>query len=252
MIELDLYWILLWLMLAVGAAMFVVLTMIVAPYGRHQRRGWGPTIPSRIGWIVMESPAVLAFVGIFALGEHRAAPVPLLLLGLWQVHYVHRTFVFPFRLRAAGKRIPIAIVLLAIVFNCLNAYLNSRWLSEFGSYATTWLTDPRFLLGVLLFAAGLAINLRADSVLIALRRQGDVDYAIPRGRLHDLVSCPNYLGEIVEWIGWAIAAWSPAGLAFAFFTAANLVPRALSNHRWYKATFPDYPARRKALIPFLL
>jgi hypothetical protein len=252
MIETDLYWSLLWVMLGLGAATFVALTVIVAPYGRHQRRGWGPTIPSRVGWIVMESPAVLAFVGIFALGEHRAELVPLLLLGLWQIHYVHRTFVFPFRMRSEGKRIPILIVLLALAFNCLNAYLNARWLSELGSYATSWLTDPRFLVGVFVFAAGFAINVRADSALIALRGPGNEGYGIPRGRLHDLVSCPNYLGEILEWIGWAVAAWSPAGLAFAFFTAANLVPRALSNHRWYKATFPDYPARRKALIPFVL
>jgi len=252
MIEIDLYWGLLWLMLALGAATFVVLTMVVAPYGRHQRRGWGPTIPSRVAWIVMESPAVLAFVGIFALGEHRAELVPLFLLGLWQIHYVNRTFVYPFRMRSESKRMPVLIALLAISFNSLNAYLNSRWLSELGSYDASWLSDPRFLIGALLFAAGFAINVRADSVLIALRRSGDTGYAIPRGRLHDLVSCPNYLGEILEWIGWAVAAWSPAGLAFAFFTTANLVPRALSNHRWYKATFADYPARRKALIPFLL
>ena len=120
MIEIDLYWLLLWLMLALGAATFVVLTVVVAPYGRHQRRGWGPTIPSRIAWIVMESPAVLLFLGIYALGQHRAETVPLLLLCLWQAHYVHRTFVFPFRLRAEGKRMPVFVVLLAICFNCPN------------------------------------------------------------------------------------------------------------------------------------
>ena len=39
------------------------------------------------------------------------------------------------------------------------------------------------------------------------------------------------------------------GLAFCVFTAANLIPRALSNHRWYRENFPDYPANRRALIP---
>jgi nucleoside-diphosphate-sugar epimerase len=32
----------------------------------------------------------------------------------------------------------------------------------------------------------------------------------------------------------------------------NLIPRALDNHRWYKQQFVDYPANRKALIPFLI
>ena len=40
-----------------------------------------------------------------------------------------------------------------------------------------------------------------------------------------------------------------AGLAFAVFTAANLGPRARSNHSWYQENFPDYPEGRRALIP---
>ena len=66
------------------------------------------------------------------------------------------------------------------------------------------------------------------------------------------MSCPNYLGEMLEWFGWALASWSPAGLAFALYTVANLMPRALQTHRWYRAQFPDYPANRKALVPFLI
>jgi len=41
----------------------------------------------------------------------------------------------------------------------------------------------------------------------------------------------------------------PAGLAFAVWTIANLAPRARSNHKWYRETFPDYPENRKALLP---
>jgi protein-S-isoprenylcysteine O-methyltransferase Ste14 len=63
------------------------------------------------------------------------------------------------------------------------------------------------------------------------------------------VSSPNYLGEITIWLGWALATWSLPGLAFAFWTVANLLPRARANHTWYRQTFPDYPAERKALIP---
>lgn len=43
-----------------------------------------------------------------------------------------------------------------------------------------------------------------------------------------------------------------AGLVFVLFTLANLVPRAINSHRWYRATFPDYPPERKAIVPFLL
>jgi len=40
-------------------------------------------------------------------------------------------------------------------------------------------------------------------------------------------------------------------MVFAFWTIANLLPRARANHAWYKATFPDYPPERKALFPLV-
>lgn len=230
----------------------VALIWISAPYGRHMRDGWGPSIPSRVGWILMELPAVALFAGIFLLGDHRFELVPLVLLGIWQIHYVHRTFVFPFRLRAKGKRMPLSIPLMAICFNSLNAYVNARWISHLGTYQSEWLTDPRFLIGVLVFFTGMAINLHADTVLINLRKPGETGYKIPKGGLYEYVTCPNYLGEMLEWIGWAILTWSLAGLAFAIYTAANLAPRAVTNHRWYHEKFDDYPKKRRAVIPFLL
>jgi hypothetical protein len=35
-------------------------------------------------------------------------------------------------------------------------------------------------------------------------------------------------------------------------TSANLVPRAIAHHRWYRETFPEYPPERKAVLPLLL
>ena len=66
-----------------------------------------------------------------------------------------------------------------------------------------------------------------------------------------LVVSGNYLGELFEWIGWSILTWSFAGLFFFLWTAANLVPRAYSHHKWYIAKFPDYPKNRKAIFPFI-
>ncbi len=233
-----------------AAVTFVALLVIRAPYGRHTRPGWGPTIARRPAWIAMEVPAVLVFLVIFLRGDNRAELVPLLFLAIWQAHYINRTFVYPFRVRG-NKPIPIVIPLAAFGFNGLNAYLNARWVGDLGVYPTAWLLDARFIGGVALFAGGMALNIQSDGVLMRLRRPGESGYRVPRGGLFRWVSCPNYLGEIVAWIGWAVATWSPAGLAFALYTAANLVPRALAHHRWYLSTFADYP-RRRALVPGLL
>jgi len=238
--------------LAASIPTFLALTFITAPYGRHQREGWGPTVPSRVGWILMEHPSVVLFIVVFALGRHRAELAPLVLLAIWQLHYVHRTFIFPFRMRASGKRMPISVPLMGMLFTGTNAYVNARWISELGSYPTSWLADPHFLAGVAIFAAGLAINLHADTVLIHLRKPGETGYKIPAGGMYRWVSSPNYLGEILEWCGWAVMTWSLAGLSFAVYTFANLAPRAFSNHAWYREKFADYPRGRRALIPFVL
>jgi 3-oxo-5-alpha-steroid 4-dehydrogenase 1 len=32
----------------------------------------------------------------------------------------------------------------------------------------------------------------------------------------------------------------------------NLLPRALSHHKWYNEEFDGYPPERKAVVPFVL
>lgn len=235
-------------MLASAAVALLALRFVAAPYGRHACGGWGPALPARTAWLVMEAPASLGFLIVFLLGPRRADAAPLALLALWQAHYVHRAFVYPFRAKG-GRAMPLPVALLGATFNLWNTYINARHVSAFGAYPDAWLLDPRFASGVLLFGLGEYINLRADGVLLRLRTPGETGYKIPRGWLFDHVTSPNYLGEIVAWIGWAVATWSLPGAAFALFTIANLAPRAAKHHAWYRATFPDYPASRRVLVP---
>ncbi len=237
-----------------AALTFAGASRIIAPYGRHAREGWGPGVPVRLAWAVMESPSVFVFAICYAIGPRATDIVPLVLMALWLLHYVHRAFVYPLLMRTtADRRMPLAVMGMALVFNLLNAYLNGRSLSAFGPVLdTAWLLGFPFVLGVGLYVTGFAINRWADGVLARLRAPGESGYKIPRGGLYELVSCPNYLGEMMQWFGFALAAWSPAALAFAVFTTANLLPRARSHHAWYRRTFPDYPAERRAVIPFLL
>ncbi len=239
-------------LLVLSPIVLLSLLFLSAPYGRHARSGWGPTVPARWGWIVMESPSVLLFIGVYFAGEHALATAPLILLALWQIHYINRMLIYPFRLRNQGQRMPLAIAAMAFTFTAINSYINARWLTHFGDYADDWITSPAFLIGVTIFVIGFVINQQADRILLNLRKPGDTGYRIPEGGLYRWVSCPNYLGEILEWIGWAIAAWSMAGLAFAVFTIANLLPRAITHHRWYREQFDRYPPERRALIPGLL
>ncbi|MFH1467433.1 MAG: DUF1295 domain-containing protein [Pseudomonadota bacterium] len=240
--------------LALALVSFAALMLLSAPYGRHGRVGWGPGLPTRLAWLLWESPQVLVFLGVFLVGARRAEAVPLALLALWMLHYVHRTFIYPLRMRAdPARRTPWLILVLGIGHNALCSVLNASWLTSVGpGYPAGWLASPAFLVGAALFLAGFAINRHADAILRGLRRPGEGGYGLPTGGLYRWVSCPNYLGEILTWCGFALAAWSPAGLAFAVYTAANLVPRAMDHHLWYRRRFRGYPKERRALLPFVL
>ena len=239
--------------LAVAALVFVVLLFLPAPYGRHARGGWGPTLAARSGWILMEIPAVVVVALLFAASGRTREPAAIAFLVLWELHYVQRALVYPFWARPSAHGMPLAIAGMGFLFNLVNGALQGSALFRVTPpYGAGWLGDPRFLAGTALFLGGMAINWSADASLRRLRRPGAPDYSVPRGGLFEWVSCPNYLGEILEWSGWAIATWSVAGLAFAVWTAANLVPRALAHHRWYRERFPDYPDRRRAIVPFVL
>ena len=247
----DLYRILVFLEMALAVVTFVALHFMTAPYGRYQRAGWGITMSARAGWLVMESVPPVLFAVVFWSGPRRADLAALVLFAMWQSHYLYRAFVYPLLLRG-GRRIPLVVVLLAIAFNVLNAWVNAYWIGVLGRYPVGWLADPRFLVGAGLFAGGLTLHAWADRKLRRLRASNRNGYQLPYGGAYRWVSCPNYLGEIVEWTGWALATWSLAGLAFALYTIANLAPRAIDHHAWYRRQFPEYPAERRALIPYLM
>ncbi len=238
--------------LGLAAITFPVLFFVAAPYGRYTRSSWGPRIDRTWGWVIMEAPSSLGILLFFILGNRHANLTAWIFLLIWQAHYIHRAFIFPFRMRGEAKRLTLVTVALGVVFNLGNSYLNGRYLFTLSPlYPAQWLLEPRFLVGAALFFLGLSINIRADNTLIRLRTPGDKGYRIPRGGLFEYVSCPNYLGELIEWFGWALATWSLSGLTFALWTAANLAPRARTHHRWYRKQFADYPERRKALVPYL-
>lgn len=235
-----------------SAVVFISLYLIDAPYGRHIRPGWGPTLSARAGWIIMETPAVITIALCFIYGNRTWDAVSIIFLALWELHYLQRTYVYPLLMHGGNKEFPILISLFAITFNVINGYVNGQYLFNIAPlYPCGYMLEWKFITGVIIFLAGFAININSDSILRNLRKPGETGYKMPTGGFFKFVSCPNYFGEILEWTGWAILTWSTAGLSFAVFTAANLVPRAHSHHKWYLENFPDYPKNRKRVIPFI-
>ena len=239
-----------WIIVAV--LVFLLLLKITAPYGRHTTHNWGPLISNKWGWLIMELP-VLVMIGLFVVPAlNNFAVASLIMIGLFSFHYFNRIFIFPFRIQTKGKKMPLVIMLSAIFFNIINGFSFGYYFVHFAEYENAWLTEWRFIAGIIIFFAGMYINWKADNKLIHLRAPGETGYKIPRGWLFEKISCPNLFGELIEWLGFALLCWNLPALTFFIWTTANLVPRAFAHHKWYQEKFPDYPPGRKAIIPFFV
>lgn len=232
-----------------------------SPYGRFASDRAGLALDPRFGWFLMELPATLSFLLFFFRGPNCFEVVPLVFLGVWAVHYGNRGFYFPFSIRSPrGAKASFSLLVIATgwIVTSVHGYLHAAFFSRHGAhYDVGWLDDPRFRIGFVLYAGSLALNIHSDAIIRRLRTREEVEagvkvYRIPRGGLYRWVTSPSYLTELTAWAGLAICTWSLASVFILAISAANLVPRALDTHRWYRRRFPDYPRERRALIPYLL
>jgi len=252
-------------MIIIGTITFIACTFITAPYGRYSTdKGWGFLLPSKLSWFLMESPnlwlppIIYSYMGsieCFSSGPNK------ILLGMFIIHYIQRSIIYPV-FRISGKNhqpTPVSVTILAFTYCFWNGFTQSLSLLVVNVYPDNWFSDPRFIVGCIIFITGFVINVSSDSTLLGLKGSGASDkkeeviksYKIPYGGLFEYVSCANYFGEILEWTGFAVACWSLPAVAFAFYTFCNLGPRAQKHHEWYQQKFQDYPLNRKAVIPFV-
>lgn len=247
----ELYKISIYLIFIFAAIVFVLLFFVSAPYGKFLRKGWGKAIKSKWAWMIMEFPSPALMVYFYLTSANKSVP-QLVFLIFWLLHYLHRTFIYPFTQSGHDKPYPFLLVSMAFFFNCLNGFVNGYGLFHLTMYSFSWIMIWQFWAGILLFITGFIINKTADEKLRRLRKESPQAYVMPRGWLFNYISSPHYFGEIIEWAGFAVMTWSLPGLAFSVFTFANLFPRAIASHKWYRANFSDYPKNRKAVIPFLI
>lgn len=251
----QVYYTVVWTMVALAVVVFIALHKVEAAYGMTYSAKWGPSVSNKVGWVAMEAPAFICMALIWALSPRAGEVAPAVMASLFLLHYFQRSFIFPLLMRGKS-RMPWAIALMGIVFNTINAYMIGGWLFFVAPperYPDSWLWSPLFILGTLMFFAGMLINIHSDHVVRNLRKPGDTRHYIPRKGFYRFVTGANYFGELTEWTGFAILTWSLPGIVFVLWTFANLAPRARTLHRRYVKEFgAEYSSlNRKYIIPFI-
>jgi len=233
-----------------------------APYGKLSEGDVGFNFSPKWGWFLMELPATLSFLIFYFSGKNSMEAVPLIFLGIWLLHYGNRGFIFPLLMRVAkGAKgsFSVLIVVAGWFVTSMHGYLNAVFIAELSDqFGNEWLSDPRFIIGMLIYFTGFILNVHSDSIVRNLRskeevERGDKVYRIPQGGLFKYVTNASYLTELISFTGFAIATWNLGAVFVLLVSAANLVPRAFQQHKWYVEKFGDeYPKDRKVIVPFLI
>lgn len=242
-------------MAALAVAVFVGLYFVTAGYGQFRTQEWGWSIDNKVAWVLMEAPAFLTMLGIWYWSGCPTAAPQVVLMGLFLLHYFQRSFVFPL-LMTGKSRMPVTIMLSGVTFNVINGIMQGGALYWFPKEAYeegwTYLTHTSAIIGFIVFFLGMAINLHSDHVIRHLRKPGDTRHYLPQKGMYRYVTSANYLGEIIEWTGFAIVAGSTAAWVFVWWTAANLVPRAHAIYNRYREEFGRKAlVGRKRIVPFV-
>ncbi len=255
----------LWVMICIAPVVFVSLYFVNAGYGQFTSSKLGKSINNKVAWFLMEFPIFLAMIIIWLCSPHRFDLVPMIFLLIFEIHYFQRSIIFPWLMKGKSSKMSLAVMFMGISFNILNAMMQGYWIF-FESYKANyhvlglsytdiaWLWSPQFIIGVCLFFLGFYVNLRSDYIIRHLRKDdNDTKHYLPHGFLFEYVTSANYLGELMEWLGFAILTWSISGLVFFIWTFANLVPRANALYKNYKVEFgPEMEAKKlKRIFPFV-
>ncbi|KAG2633474.1 very-long-chain enoyl-CoA reductase-like [Panicum virgatum] len=217
-------------------------------YSKFVRAGARLMLPSRAGMLMFYSPALVSALASLAVPGAIEGARERLLCAAFTANLIKRVLEVLFLHQYSGS-MPLGMALLGssfYLFAVAMIYLQrlNRGLPE----PAVNLLYP----GVLVFAVGNTGNFYHHLLLSRLRAGGsDKEYKIPRGGMFELVACPHYLFEIFTFFGFAMISQTVFALVVAVVSAVFLAGRSSATRKWYASKFEEFPARVKALVPYV-
>ena len=178
-----------------------------------------------------------------------------LLAVMFTLHFVKRELETLYVHRFGNDTMPLA----NIFKNSGYYWLFAFWIAHSSLHPlyTVPANSSRRLFGVGLFVIAELLNLKSHIDFRNLRPHGTRVRRVPTGFWFNLISCPNYLFEILAWVGFTLASQSVAAAVFTLVGAAQMTQWAIQKHQRYKREFDGqdgralYPKNRKVIIPLL-
>ncbi|KAI0203175.1 3-oxo-5-alpha-steroid 4-dehydrogenase-domain-containing protein [Astrocystis sublimbata] len=116
-----------------------------------------------------------------------------------------------------------------------------------------FLSSPLNVLGLALYVVGELCNANVHWYLSSLRKPGETARKIPTGLGFKLVTCPNYMFEIIAWAGIILVARAPSLVVFIFIGSYFMYTWAWGKEKAYRKQFGDkYKKKRSVILPYLL
>lgn len=104
--------------------------------------------------------------------------------------------------------------------------------------------------GLAIFVIGELGNLSNHLTLRNLRSSGGAERGIPQGLGFGLVTCPNYMFEVLAWAGIALVSWSWSTVLFAVVATVQMGLCAKKKEARYRKDFGGkYHKKRFSMLP---
>ncbi|KAK8862993.1 3-oxo-5-alpha-steroid 4-dehydrogenase-domain-containing protein [Apiospora arundinis] len=170
------------------------------------------------------------------------------------LHFLKREFETAFIHKFSASTMPVANVFRNSFFYWAVAGLLAAFevYSPFSpaAHAETLAIDA---LGLALFCFGEFMNFRVHYYLSTLRSPGGTERKIPHGLGFELVTSPNYMYEILAWIGVILISRSPSIALFISVGSMYMFTWGKGKERAYRKEFGDkYKKKRFVMLPGLL
>jgi very-long-chain enoyl-CoA reductase len=191
---------------------------------------------------------------IYANGDAPMSDTQWLAFGMIVSHFLKREIETVFVHKFSANTMPWT----NIIKNSFFYWMFSGLLAAWTIYSPTSLaakadTPALDIIGTVLFLFGEVSNAIVHLNLASLRTAGGTERKIPKGYGFGIVTCPNYMFEVIAWVGIIIASRSWVVAVFIVWGSAQMAVWARQKETAYRKEFPDtYKKKRYVMLPGLI